>query len=442
MKRLSTSTAFFMTLPALAAASSSGIPVKAASAVFARAHALCSADGGRLWGISLCGPLIFADPRTHAAIANVPVPGATRIRGLYRFTLPAGIGVSDTWLQYRGIRFAEIMWPPMSNPAALAVTLMHESFHRIQPELGFVIKGARDDAITISGDAALDTETGRIWFRGELHALRAALTSRGPERRRALTDALELRAYRHALLPATIRPEHELDVFEGLAESTGIDVGLPPSRRLAYTLHDIRFVERSSNYARTFCYAIGPAYSELLDSVTPNWRHRITMHTSIAALAARAYGIDVVTPDAAHAHEILARFGGAAIEREEAARAAQEKMRDTEYRAQFLDGPTLRLPLGRFSMDYRPAQVRSWGSMGFVYRKLTVRSLWGRIAISHGRAWINRTYSELTVIAPAITSGRVLHGKGWVLTLSSAAQIVPDRRRPGSYVMTLRKAVP
>lgn len=171
---------------------------------------------------------------------------------------------------------------------------MHESFHRTQPKLGFVVKGI--PGWEISGDPALDTETGRIWLRGEIHALRRALLLSGAARKEALSDALALRAYRHKLLPSTVEPEHGLDIMEGLAESTGIDVGVPKARRIAYTLHDMRLAEDKSNYAREFFFAVGPAYSELLDAVEPNWRRKVTFKTSIASLAARAYGIRVVTP--------------------------------------------------------------------------------------------------------------------------------------------------
>ncbi len=224
----------------------------------------------------------------------------------------------------------------------------------------------------ISGSPALDTETGRIWLRGEIRALRVALTSRGATRKKALADALALRAYRHAIVPSTVAPEHVLDIMEGLAESTGIDIGLPPARRIAYTLHDMAWAENASNYARDFIFAIGPAYAELLDAVEPNWRHTVTPKTSITALAARAYGIAVATPSAARAQAILARYGGAAIERAEAVRAARQAARDAKYRAEFVTGPTLRLSMRNFMISFNPSNVERFGRYGSVYHHLMV----------------------------------------------------------------------
>ncbi len=423
-------------LPAGAAAASTPIPVARAGIVFARAHALCGADGGRLWGLSLCGPLMLADPRTRAAIANVPVPGAQRAGAYYRFTLPADTPIANAPFEYEGIRFAQVMWPLTGSADEQAVTLMHESFHRIQPRLGFVVRGARNDATTISGDPALDTETGRIWLRGEIHALRAALTASGAARRKALTDALRLRAFRHAILPSTVAPEHELDIIEGLAESTGIDIGLPPARRIGYTLRDMRLVENAPSYAREFCYAIGPAYSELLDAAEPHWRRTVTMRTSIAALAARAYGITVVTPSAAAARAILARYGGARIQREEAARQARTAARDARYRAELITGRTLRLPMRDFRIGFNPNEVQRLDRYGSVYHHVNVSAPWGSLVVTHGDALIDRDFSALTVAAPAPLTGPKLHGPGWTLTLSSGTRIVPDRRKPGSYAVT------
>ncbi len=429
-------TALLTVLPvASATAGVPSIPVKAANAVFARAHALCSADDGRLWGVTLCGPLMLADPLTHAAIANVSVPGAKPVGEYYRFTLPVGAQIANAPFQYDGIRWAQVTWPLTGSADEQAVTLMHESFHRIQPQLGFIVKGARNNAASISGSPALDTEMGRIWLRGEMHALRVALTSRGAARKKALADALAIRAYRDAILPSTVAPEHMLDIMEGLAESTGIDIGVPSARRLAYTLHDIAFAESASSYARNFFYAIGPAYAELLDAIEPNWRHTVTTTTSIAALAARADGIAVATPSAARARAILARYGGAEIERTEAARAERQALRDVKYRAEFVTGPTLRLPLKHFKIDFNPSTVEPFGGYGSVYHHVRVIAPWGTIVVSNGDAMIAGDFSALTVASPSSLSGSTLRGTGWVLTLAPRTKIVANPRKPGSYTV-------
>lgn len=441
MKSAVVFTSLLAMLPVVGATTLPSIPTAGASHVFARAHALCSADGGRLWGVSLCGPLMLVDPKTHAAIANVPVPGATRSGSLYRFTVPANAQIGNDAFEYGGTRFAEFKWPLKGDADKHAVTLMHESFHRIQPKLGFVA-GNEDTSWEISGDPALDTETGRIWLRGEIHALRHALTSSGAVRKEALSDALELRAYRHAVLPATVAPEHLLDIMEGLAESTGIDVGVPRARRIAYTLHDMKLAENKSNYAREFFFAIGPAYSELLDAAEPDWRRKVTPKTSIASLSANAYGIKVVTPSASAAQAIIARYDGAAIEREEAAREKQRVALEARYRAELVTGRTLQLPMKDFRISFNAKYTQRLGSYGTVYHHVIVSAPWGTITVSSGDAMINGNFSTLTVAAPATMKGSTLHGSGWVLRLSPGEKVVPDSEKPGSYTVVAAPSSP
>src|SRR5262245_10867573 len=43
-----------------------------AAQYFSEATEVCTRDGGRLWGVSLCGPMLFADPVTRAVAANQP----------------------------------------------------------------------------------------------------------------------------------------------------------------------------------------------------------------------------------------------------------------------------------------------------------------------------------------------------------------------------------
>ncbi len=41
---------------------------------FEEATRLCERDGGRLWGVSLCGPLVIFDQRTGTRATNRPEP--------------------------------------------------------------------------------------------------------------------------------------------------------------------------------------------------------------------------------------------------------------------------------------------------------------------------------------------------------------------------------
>lgn len=408
------------------------IPLQSANAIFARVDALCKADGGRLWGASLCGPLLLADPLTHQAVANVPVKGATRDDGLYRITLPENFPIADAPTEYGGVRWAMVRYPLSGDADQQAVTLMHESFHRVQPRLGF--NGDAD--VSISGVPSLDTQAGRIWLRGELQALRAALQTTGNARTAALRDALAMRAYRHGLFPGSAQAEQNLDILEGLAESTGIDVGLPPDRRIAYAVHDIAFVEGVPSFVRAIPYGTGPAYSLLLDAASPGWRRKITPSSDIAEMAADAYGIPIVTPTANEAQAIIARYDGATIEREEAARAARRLALERTYRSEFVTGATLRLPMTHFNINFNPSDVEQFETFGSVYHQLIVNAPWGSIVVNGGDVLISPDFKVLTVAAPASLTGSTLQGNHWVLRLSPGTKLIPDPNKPGSHVVS------
>lgn len=48
---------------------------------FMEAQALCERDGGRLWGVSLCAPMVIADRRTQTIATSQAAPEA-RPQGL------------------------------------------------------------------------------------------------------------------------------------------------------------------------------------------------------------------------------------------------------------------------------------------------------------------------------------------------------------------------
>lgn len=409
-----------------------------AARVFARAHALCEADAGRLWGMSLCVPIMLADPNTRQAVTNMAVPGSKRDGDVFRLTLPDDAIISTAPIEYRGVRLVQIMWP-LTNPAGFysaefeAVLLMHESFHVLQPKLGF---NGYAGMGSISGSAYLDTQAGRTWLRGELHALRATLQATGETRQRELQDALAMRFYRESLFAGAAEQEREQDIMEGLAEGTGIDAGLTESRRVAYALSDIAFVEAQPSYARAFPYATGPAYSELLDAVKPGWRRAVTASSDIARMAMRAYGLSVRVPTASQAQAIVARYDGAAIESEEAKRAARKARLDVKYTHELVVGPTIALPMTHFKIKFNPRDIETFATYGSVYHTLTVAAPWGTITVAGGDAMISTDFSVLRVAAPPAVRGSVVQGQGWTLTLARSYAIVPDPKKPGSYIIS------
>ena len=66
---------------------------------FKEAQALCERDGGRLWGVSLCGPMVIADAATGTIATSQPAPAGDR---------PRVIGFVNAPVQWGGITWSAL----------------------------------------------------------------------------------------------------------------------------------------------------------------------------------------------------------------------------------------------------------------------------------------------------------------------------------------------
>ena len=71
---------FLLVLLGAATAADAQVDQQRAQAYFKEAQALCERDGGRLWGVSVCAPMIIADMRTQTFATSQPAPEAPRPR--------------------------------------------------------------------------------------------------------------------------------------------------------------------------------------------------------------------------------------------------------------------------------------------------------------------------------------------------------------------------
>ena len=71
-----------------------------AAQYFQEARVVCESDAAKLWRVSLCGPLLFADPQTRAIYASqADKDGTLRADGgVFRGTLPANVNIANTSL--------------------------------------------------------------------------------------------------------------------------------------------------------------------------------------------------------------------------------------------------------------------------------------------------------------------------------------------------------
>jgi hypothetical protein len=353
---------------------------------------MCARDHDRLWGVSLCGPTLFVDPETRAVVANRP---------LAETTLPASIGIANTAVDWKGERWTMLRLPLPSDPYARRVLLAHESFHRIQGELGF--PGGRE-----GGNAHLDTLDGRYWLQLEWRALSAALT--GDDR--GLADALAFRAERRRLFPNAAAEERELEMHEGLAEYTGTRLAEPElSKRIPHVVDHLRDAERTPTFVRSFAYASGPAWGAILEMRDGQWTRHLRAPDDLGALAGAA--------PAGNLEDRAARYDGRSLMAAERAREEKRQATLRQFRHQLVDGPVLVLPLRHMSMNFNPNDAVPFEPNGTVYPTITVHDDWGTIVVTTNGGLISSDWSRITVPA---------NPQAYRLTLNPGWVVVSDRR--------------
>ncbi|MDH5833459.1 hypothetical protein [Luteimonas kalidii] len=399
-----------------------------AMVVFDEARKLCDADDGALWGESLCGPIMIVDPADRAVIANQADPGGVLVAkdGAFVGTLPASAIMANTRVEWSGAAWTQLLWPVPFEPALLRVFLVHEMFHRIQPGLGL----ARGEA----GNRHLDTLDGRYLLQLEWRALaRALMVDEADARLGHVTDALAFRHARRSLFDGAGADEAALEINEGLAEYTGVRLGLArDEQRRAFAVYDLaRFLDAPS-FVRSFAYASGPAYGLLLDAVDPDWRGRLGADADLGALLAAAHRIDP-----ARLREIGPRTrrydADGALRTAEEARERTRRERLAAWRATLVDGPVLVLPLGKSSFQFNPQTLAALDGVGTVYPTLRLSDAWGELVVADGgAALVHADRKQATVALPPGSDGRA--GEGWTLTLAPGWTVVPGGRAGDSTV--------
>jgi hypothetical protein len=411
----------FNTLPLLvllggATAADGQIQPQLAQRWFEEAKKLCERDAGRLWGVSLCGPMVIFDQRTGTRATSQPEPeGPT----------PRFSGFADGPVTWGGTRWFSFPLSMLAGDAdARQQNMIHGLFHRIQPELA-VWQGNSDGF-----NEHLDTLEGRFWIRLEWRALRRALESSGSQRAEAIADALAFRRERRRLFPGAAENERLDEIREGLASYTGIAAwaNSPADARRA-AASALGGGESQPALVGNFEAASGPGYGVLLDDLLPGWRRQLRSTSDLGELLGSATNRPATTDVAVAA----ARYDGAALRTAEEARDRAQQVRVAELRRRFVDGPVLTMPAPGSGTSDTTGSVGIPG-VGTVFFNNFIRSArWGRLN-ANGGVLHSADGSTLSVPVTGPLEGTTLKGDGWSVTLNSG-WVVRPAARPGSFTI-------
>ena len=377
-----------------------------AAETFNRAKTLCEREGGKLWKTSLCGPIVIADPATKTIATNQPAPEGPR---------PAVLGFANAAIEWGGTRWTTISWPFLAaNRDRQDQLLIHELFHRVQPQLGLFVQDLPNDH--------LDTAEGRYWMQLEWKALSRALGATGKAGMAAVGEALAFRAARRSRFAGAAESERLLEINEGLAQYTATVVTAGSRAEASRNaIEQLAKAPAEISFVRQFAYPVGAAYGILLDEYAPGWTHRIRSGDDLGKL---------IEPFAAMrpASDLEAAalsYGGPEIREREARRDVEHKARVAELRRRFVEGPILILPRGR-NASFLSAGMTPVPGEGTVYSTYRTRAEWGTLEASSVLVDLER--GRLTVPAPPAVQGKTLKGDGWTVTVAEGWVIRPGPR--------------
>jgi hypothetical protein len=375
--------------------------------------------------------MMFVDPATRLIVANEPdAKGLLRDdNGVWTGKLPDAENPANTAVEFGGRKWSMILWPVSDSRYARQRLLMHESFHRIQHDIGFPMNNP-SNAHLASADA-------RIWTRLEWRALTEALLRTGSARRQAIQDALVFLARRRALAPNAGEDERLLEMNEGLAEYTGLVLsGLPRNALNDRAAVALAQAEAGETFVRSFAYASGPAYGLLLDESGVPWRKTLKASSDLSELTRRAYKIAAV--NASSAEKLIDRYSGARMIADEREREKVRARKESQIRSSFVGGPRLRLPAGNaFSFSFDPNGAVPIAGVGTYYESSRITDSWGILEVSSGGVLMQRrsdgAITGVIVSKPVMADGKI-SGDGWKLTLAPGWSVV-EGERSGELVL-------
>lgn len=376
---------------------------------FAEVTKLCEREAGRLWGKSLCGPMVIVDAATRTRATSQPEPAGT---------LPRFPAYADGPVAWGGTVW--FSWPLYMLAGKTAAerqqVLLHGLFHRIQADLGFTPSNGQNEH--------LDTLEGRYWMQMEWRALRRALESTATPRVEAIADALAFRRERRRIFPTAAENECREEIKEGLPTYTAVAAWADNPKQAREAAFPPNQVEAS--LVGSFAYISGAPYGLLLDDLRPGWRREVKSTSDLGDLLATAASNPPI-PDLAKA---ASRYNGAELRTSEETRDRERQARIAELRHRFVEGPVLTMPAAgsRTSDSTGAAGIPGAGTVYFNNFALTAP--WGRLTATKGV--LLGTGETISVPITAPLEGTTLQGDGWTAALNPGWVVRPAPRQ-GSF---------
>lgn len=390
-----------------------------ASSYFKEAKA--GAQTHQIWPVPLYGPMLFVDLNTRVTYANMQdSTGILKpVGAIYEGILPKDVMIANTTIVWGGRKWAVMLWPLPADRDDRVNLMLHESFHRIQEQLGLPMRNPTVDH--------LGTMQGRIYFLLELRALEAALKKHVNQRGTDLENALTFREKRRELFPKTFGNERELELGEGLPEYTGMILGRPEEHIQPHLCATIDTAENRKSLIRAAAYITGPVYGYLLYQKSPEWTLKIDSNSDFPVLISQYYRIPL--PQAASEQKIAKlekKYHADDILNTEKLKEEKRLQQADKYISLFEKQPVLKIKLVKMRINFNPNNLFDLGDYGTVYPDAEISDDWGHLTVT-AIGMLMKDWQLVTVSAAGIiTNGNEVNGNGWKLRLNNGWKIKPD----------------
>lgn len=390
---------------------------------FNQLDSICTADNGQLWGINLYGPTMFVVAENKQIYANMQANNNSLSSDNKIFTgkLPENINLANTSFKWEGEMWTMVLWNaiPENDQYERNKLLIHESWHRIQNQLGI--------PAVLSQNTHLDQLKGSTLLKLELTVLKQALlASKDSNIKASLNDALTIRKYRQLLFPSN--NENQFERHEGMAEYTGYKLcGLSNDIvRMILAKKTDSWIDKDG-LTNSFAYITGPAYGFLFDKLNIEWLPLIKTGKSVPEIGISITNTQIendTTILGIKVKNIINRYNAEQLVKNETDKFKLQKQLIAKYKETILNGNQLIIPNNNINFSYNPQEpLIPIDSIGVVYKTMRLVANWGILEVRNGILRTNN-WKAFIINAPKDTSSNKIEEVNYTLTLNENWKLI------------------
>lgn len=390
------------------------------SETFKEIKAICDKDNGRLWGRNLWGPILIANRNSKMIKTNQQDSAGilTNCGSVYSGTFPDNKIISNSTIELWGTFWTMVAYIP-SNEYERNTLILHESFHRLQPEL-------RLDNIGYENNH-MDELMARVLLKLEWAALETSVREGESRNLKNLLNALIFRNYRRYLFMGCDSMENKFEIHEGLADYTANKLCSVSEKEL-----QIHLLEKHEEYwnkeslVRSFGYYSGFLYAFLLDSKQINWRDNISISTDLGKILKDSLNITIPEDLKLAFEAVRDEYGYSKIYDSEMIFQADKEALKRKYKDSFFNNPVLKIKLNDPHIGFNVNSIQPLDSLGSVYEFIVITDTWGRLEVSGEGCLLSNNWSFAIIPASQIIENKnIVKGKSWELILNDNWEVIP-----------------